>query len=331
MPATRSQTPTPRRPFAAAAVRRAVVASLFALLAAAPQQAARADDSDAGMYASPAGRYAAGPLSQGPSGLTANSEIYKKTGIDQRLDNQVPLDLVFRDETGTQVKLDQYFHKGKPVVLALVYYECPMLCTMTLNGMVKTFKMVNLSIGKDYDVLTVSFDPREKPELAAKKKVNYVKEYKRDGADAGWHFMTGDEPAIAKLTDSVGFRYFYDTRTNQYGHSSAIIVLTPEGKVSRYFYGLEYAPKDVRLGLVEASQNKIGTIADSLVLLCYHYDPTTGKYGVAIMRTLRVAGVVTLVGLGGFIVFMFRRDRRLTIENAPIVAAATAARQPPAP
>jgi protein SCO1/2 len=244
--------------------------------------------------------------------------VYQRVGVDQKLDAQLPLDLVFKDETGATVTLDHYFHHDKPVVLALVYYKCPMLCTMTLNGMVKSFKPLKLDIGKDFDVLTISFDPTETPQLAAAKKATYLKSYNRPGAETGWHFLTGDTTSIEKLTQSVGFRYTYDEPTKQFAHASAIMVLTPQGKISRYFYGLEYSSRDLRLGLVEASQNKIGTVADAITLLCFHYDPTTAKYGLAIMTLLRSAGILTLIIIASYIVTRIRRERR---EVAPPVPA----------
>jgi protein SCO1/2 len=233
----------------------------------------------------------------------------RNVGIDQRLNRQIPLDLAFRDETGRSVQLRQYFGK-KPVILTLVYYECPMLCTLVLNDLLRNMKEMTLNVGEDFDVLTVSFDPREKPELAAGKKDSYVGRYRRAGAAEGWHFLTGDEPSIEALTKAVGFRYAFDPKTGQYAHASAIMVLTPEGRLSRYFYGVEYSPRDLRLSLVEASANRIGTKADQVALFCFHYDPTTGKYGLAIMNALRVAGLATVFGLAMLVWGMSRRGRR---------------------
>jgi protein SCO1/2 len=219
--------------------------------------------------------------------------------IEQKLDQQLPLDLVFRDESGQEVKLGQYFGQ-KPVVLALVYYDCPMLCTQVLNGMVTSFRVLPFQVGKEFDVVTVSFDPRENSELAARKKkvyVNYLPEKLRPAAANGWHFLTGDQANIAKLTDAVGFRYYYDETTRQFAHASGIMVATPHGKLSRYFYGIEYAPRDLRLGLIESSAEKIGSPVDQLLLYCYHYDPATGKYGAAVMKIMRIAGVLTVLAL----------------------------------
>jgi protein SCO1 len=217
--------------------------------------------------------------------------------IEQKLDQQLPLDLVFRDESGQQVKLGQYFGQ-KPVVLAFVYYDCPMLCTQILNGMVTSFRVLPFQVGKEFDVVTVSFDPRETSALATKKKkvyVDYLPEKMRQGAADGWHFLTGDAESIAKLTDAAGFRYRYDEATKQFAHASAIMVATPHGKLSRYFYGVEYAPRDLRLGLIESSANKIGSPVDQLLLYCYHYDPATGTYGAAVMKVMRIAGVLTVL------------------------------------
>ena len=232
-----------------------------------------------------------------------------EVGIDQKLDEEIPLGLEFKDTLGATVKLDQFFGE-KPVVLALVYYECPMLCTQILNGLLRSFKVLSLDIGTDFEVVTVSIDPAETHQLAAPKKREYVGRYDRDGAEDGWHFLTGAEDQIAALADAVGFRYEYDTETDLYIHASGIMVLTPQGKLARYFYGIEYAPKDLRLGLVEASQNKIGSAVDQLLLLCYQYDPATGKYGLVIMNSLRVAGFLTVAALAAFVTIMIRRERR---------------------
>ena len=241
--------------------------------------------------------YGARPESGNPS--SGLPKALSDVGLDQKLDQQLPLDLVFRDESGQEVKLGQYFGQ-KPVILALVYYDCPMLCTQILNGMVTSFRVLPFQVGKEFDVVTVSFDPRETSALAATKKkvyVNYLPEKLRPGAMNGWHFLTGDQANIAKLTDAVGFRYYYDEATKQFAHASGIMVATPHGKLSRYFYGIEYAPRDLRLGLIESSANKIGSPADQLLLYCYHYDPATGKYGAAVMKIMRIAGVITVLAI----------------------------------
>lgn len=230
-------------------------------------------------------------------------------GIDQNLNAQVPLELTFRDETGQSVRLGQYFRE-KPVVLALVYYECPGLCDLILNGLSHTMQQISLNVGSDYDVVTVSFSPKETWQLAQAKKANYLEKYSRPGAKQGWHFLTGDQAPIKTLADTVGFYYRYNPVNNQFAHASAIMILTPEGKIARYFYGIEYKPRDFRLGLVEASANQIGSPADQVLLFCYHYDPTTGKYGMAITQVTRALGTATVLLLGGFVFIMLRRDRR---------------------
>ncbi len=234
----------------------------------------------------------------------------KKVGIDQRLNEQIPLDAVFKDEQGREVRLDQFF-KGKPVVLSLVYYTCPMLCNQVLNGMLGSFRQVSFNIGEQFEVVTVSFDSRETPDLAAAKKHTYVQAYNRASSEAGWHFLTGDETNIKRLTDSVGFRYAWDDQTKQFAHASGIMVLTPEGKLARYFYGIDYPPKDLRLGLIEASENKIGTPVDALMLYCYHYDPSTGKYGAVVMNIVRLAGVLTIVLIVGLLLVLRKRGSRI--------------------
>ena len=233
----------------------------------------------------------------------------RDVGIDQRLNEQLPLDLVFRDEAGNSVTLRDYFGR-KPVILTFAYYECPMLCTLVLNGLLKAMRVVPLDIGKDFEVVNISFNPRETSQLAASKKANYVKEYGRPGAADGWHFLVGDEEPIRKATQAAGFRYKYLPEIGQYSHASGIMVLTPDGRFSRYFYGIEYSGRDLRLGLVEASENKIGTPVDQVLLFCYHYDPVTGKYGLAITRIIQILGTATALILATFIMLMLRRDRQ---------------------
>lgn len=238
-----------------------------------------------------------------PNGLT-------NVGIDQKLDQQVPLNLVFRDEFGRQAPLSTYFKPGKPVVLAFVYFQCPMLCSMIMNGVESGLKAVSFNPGQDFEVVAVSFDPTDTPEMAAAKKQTYLKRYNRPGTANGWHFLTGDEANIKALTDAVGFRYKYDEATKQYAHASGIMVITPNGRISRYFYGVEYAPRDLRLGLVEASQNKIGSPVDQILLFCFHYDPATGKYGAIAMNMVRFAGAAFTLICGTFLFVFWRRDIR---------------------
>ena len=230
-------------------------------------------------------------------------------GIDQKLNQQVPLNLQFRDEFGRTLPLSTYFH-GKPVLLALVYYRCPMLCTQILNGTIGALKAVSLEPAKDFEVVSVSFDPKDTYELAASKKQMYMRRFARTGSSNGFHFLTGDEANIKALTNAVGFHYKYDPATDQFAHASGIMILTPEGKLSKYFYGVEYSPRDVRLGLVEASQNKIGNLADEALLFCYHYDPTTGKYGAVAIDFLRLAGAAFVLLGAAWMLIAWRRDVR---------------------
>ncbi len=244
-------------------------------------------------------------------------QLLRDVGIDQKLNAQVPVDLTFRDETGRAVHLAEYFGE-KPVVLALVYYECPMLCTQVLNGLLRSFQSLKFDVGKQFNVVTVSINPREKPDLAKAKQDVYVGLYGRGGAAQGWHFLTGDESQIQRLAQAVGYRYAYDPQTGQYAHASGIMVLTPQGRVSKYFYGIQYAPRDLRLGLVEASANKIGSPSDELLLFCYHYDPTTGKYGLVISNVLKLASLATVLVLGILMLVMFRRERYTTLGKGGV-------------
>jgi protein SCO1 len=229
----------------------------------------------------------------------------KNVGIEQNLNEQIPSGLTFRDETGKPVRLGDYFGK-RPMILNLVYYQCPMLCGEVLSGLVSSLRVLKFDVGKEFDVLTVSFDPRETPEMAAAKKAEYLKRYGRTGAAEGWHFLTGSQESIEALTKAAGFQYNYDPKTGQFAHASAIIVLTPEGKIAQYYYGVEYAPKDLRLGLIQAADNKIGTVVDQVLLYCYHYDPATGKYGAIISRVLQLAAAGTILILGMLIVLLIR-------------------------
>jgi protein SCO1/2 len=237
-------------------------------------------------------------------------------GIDQKLGAAVPLDLTFKDENGKPVKLRQFFdgHK-KPVILALVYYNCPNVCTMVLNDLNRGMNGLTLSAGDDFEVVTVSFDPREGPDVARDKKEQFMHSYRRDHAAEGWHFLTGDLPDIKALTDAVGFHYRYDPKFDQYIHPSGLVILTPQGKVSRYFFGIDYDLKDLRLSLEEASGNKIGTLTDKLLLFCFHYDETSGKYTVWITRFLKLGGVLTIGALGAFWLAMHYREQNVREQN----------------
>ena len=232
----------------------------------------------------------------------------QNVGIEQRLDSQVPPDLAFVDDTGRPVKLGDYFGK-KPLILNLVYYNCTMLCGEVLAGLTGAMKLVKFDVGNQYDVLTVSFDPRETTAMAAAKKADYLKRYGRPGAASGWHFLTGPADSINALTKAVGFQYQYDAARNQYAHATAIMILTPQGRISRYFYGVDFPPKDLRMGLVEASHEKIGNPIDQILLYCYHYDPATGKYGAVVSNMLKVGGALTILLLGGLVLILFHLDR----------------------
>ena len=240
------------------------------------------------------------PSSQVPTALS-------KVSFEQHLNEQLPLDLPFKDETGRTVKLGEYFGR-KPVVLAFVYYECPMLCTQVLNGLESSLRVLNETVGKEFDVVTVSFDPAETPVLAMGKKKAYLERYKRPEAEQGWHFLTGDQASIDALTQAAGFNYAWDEASQQFAHASGIIVTTPAGKVSRYFFGIDYAPRDVKFALIESSHEKIGTLADRLLLYCYHYDPATGSYGFVAMRAVRIGGAATILALVGFVFVSLRRE-----------------------
>lgn len=250
------------------------------------------------------------PANVRPPGLVS-------VGIDQHLDGQIPPDLTFRDETGKTVRLGDYFGR-KPMILNLVYYQCPMLCGEVLSGLTSSLRILKFDVGKEFDVLTVSFDPRETPEMASAKKAEFLKRYGRPGAAQGWHFLTGTQESVTALTKAAGFQYEYDSKSQQFAHATAILLLTPDGKISRYLYGVEYAPNDMRLGLVEASENKIGNAVDAVLLYCYHYDPATGKYGAIVANVLRLAGGITILILGTFMFVMFRRPQPATaaIERA---------------
>jgi protein SCO1 len=246
-------------------------------------------------------------MSKGIMSPPANARPPKlgNVGIEQHLDAQVPPDLTFRDDTGKIVKLGDYFGR-KPIILDLAYYNCTMLCGEVLLGLTGAMKMVSFNVGDEYDVITVSFNPKETPELAAAKKKDYVQRYGRPGAEQGWHFLTGQPDAINALTKAVGFQYQYDPKINQYAHATAIMVLTPQGKISRYFYGVDFPPKDLRLGLIEASQNKIGNPVDAILLYCYHYDPATGKYGAIVTNILQLGAGITILIVGVMLLILFR-------------------------
>jgi protein SCO1 len=255
-------------------------------------------------YAQPPANSADGPL----QGSMVKPAILRDVALDQRLNESIPLDLAFRDDHGKPVHLRDFFTPGRPVILSLVYYQCPMLCTQVLNGMARGMKDLPLAMGKDYEVVTVSIDPTDTPVFAGAKHELYAGFYMKPGAATGWHFLVGDKPQIEQLAAAVGFHYAYDPATKQFAHPSAIMVLTPDGRLARYFYGIKYPERDLRLGLVEASAGKIGTPVDAILLYCYHYDPTTGKYGLLISRVIRIAGTLTVLVLGILIAVLFRRE-----------------------
>jgi protein SCO1/2 len=233
--------------------------------------------------------------------------VWREVRIDQKIGQTLPLDLRLRDETGKEVRLREFF-TSQPVVLTPVYFECPMLCTQVLNGLVRTLKVTPLEIGRDFQIVTFSFDPKDTPALAKAKKQNYLQELGRENAGQGWHFLTASQDVITSLTDALGFRYVWDPKLQQYAHAAAIVVATPDGKIARYFYGIDYPPRDLRLGLVEASQGKVGNVVDQVLLLCYKYDPMTGRYGWMILTTVRIAGALTVLAIAGFIFIMLRRE-----------------------
>ena len=240
---------------------------------------------------------------------TQPAQLPGKVSITQKLNAQVPLDLMFRDETGNIVRLRDYFNHGRPVLLSFMYYRCPMLCSMVMEGVTSALTELKFNVGEQFDVLTVSIDPRDMPEAAAQQKEKYVKRYGRLNAGENWHFLTGSDPSIKQLTDAVGFQYAYDPKTDNFAHGTMLAVLTPDGRVSRYFYGFEYKPRDLRLGIVEASAGKVGKLTDQLLLLCYHYDPSIGKYSRNAMTFLRAGGIATMITLASFIFIMLRKDR----------------------
>jgi protein SCO1/2 len=234
--------------------------------------------------------------------------ILANVSFEQRINASLPLDTRFRDDDGHSVRLGEYFGT-RPVVLAFAYYECPMLCTQVLNGLTSALTVLTETAGRDFDVVVVSFDARETPILAAGKKKAYLDRYGRPGSEGGWHFLTGDEAAIRAVTDAAGFRYVWDDKTQQFAHPSGIVVTTPDGRLARYFFGIEYAPRDVKFALMESSAGRVGNVVDKLMLYCYHYDPSTGSYGFVAMNAVRAGGVVTLVLLVGFVVLSLRREQ----------------------
>ena len=243
---------------------------------------------------------------------TGLPDALKTIGIDQKLGEQLPLDTQLKDEDGRVVNLGDYFGHGRPVILALVYYECPMLCNQVLNGLTGSLKGISLDAGKDFEVVAISFDAREndKPGLAAGKKASYVERYGRAGTENGWHFLTGTQESIERVTSAAGFNFKWDEKTDQFAHAAGVMVVTPSGKMSRYFYGIDYAPRDLKLGVLDSAENRVSSPTEKLLLYCYHYDPATGKYGLAILNVIRLGGVATLLGLGTMVFVFWRKGKK---------------------
>jgi len=288
------------------AVRKTIVLSIAALCLVSSVYAQKNEHYNSPLYS---------PRYYDPNAGVSNGlpEQLKHVGIEQRLGEQLPFDAVLKNEQGNDVRLGDYFKSGRPVVLALVYYECPMLCNQVLNGLTGTLKGISLDPGKDFDVVAISFDAREndKPGLAANKKASYIERFDRKGTDGGWHFLTGDQNAIDAVTKAAGFNYEWDAKSNQFAHASGVMIVTPDGKLSRYFYGIDYAPRDVKLGLVDSANKKIGGISEQLLLYCYHYDPATGKYGLAILSIMRGVSVVMLIGMAAMGFVFWKRNKKV--------------------
>jgi len=241
---------------------------------------------------------------------TARLPQLENVTFKQRLNTQMPLDAHFKDENGHDVTLGQYFDGRRPVVLAFVYYTCPMLCTQVMNGVSRAIKVLPFTPGEDFDVVFISFDPRDKPETASAKKTALMNYWSMQNQSGAWHFLTGEELQIKQVTSAAGFFYMWDEKTQQYAHLSGLLVLTPDGRLSRYFYGIEYSPKELRLALFESGEGHIGSLVDELLLYCYHYDPANGRYGAVVMNLVRLGGVLTVLAIAGFILLMRRQERQ---------------------
>jgi len=278
------------------------------ILASAPAFAQKSEHYNSPLYS---------PKYYDPGSGTSNGmpPALQKVGIEQKLGDQLPLDTELKDENGKTVKLGDYFGK-RPIILALVYYECPMLCNEVLNGLTGSLKGMTFEAGKEFDVVAISFDAREndKPDLAKNKKASYMERYGKPGTESGWHFLTGTQEAIDRVTKAAGFNYYWDEKSNQFAHAGGIMIVTPQGKLSRYFYGIDYAPKDVKFGVMESAENKVGNPAEQLLLYCYHYDPATGKYGFAILRVIRIFAVATVLGLGAMLFVFWRKNKKRNEE-----------------
>jgi protein SCO1/2 len=233
-----------------------------------------------------------------------------QVGIDEHLGARLPLDLTFRDHTGTSVRLDRYFERGRPIIVNLMYHRCPMLCSVVVDGLLGGLTQIAWSVGREFDVLTISIDPRDAPDVADRKRRQVLGRYGRDDAQRGWHFLVGEEAAIARLSDALGFTYRWDADQKQYAHPAAIFVVTPEGKIARYLYGVEFTPADLRFGLLEASEGRFVSTLERVLLFCYHYDATGRRYSIAIARVLRIGGILLLLGVGTALTFLWRNERR---------------------
>ena len=240
----------------------------------------------------------------------------KDVGLDQKLNAQVPLDIPFKDEQGKDVRLGDFLGKKRPVILNLIFYKCAGVCTLELDGMVKVFKKLRFDLGEELDVVTVSINPKEAPGLAADKKASYLRLLKKPGSEKGWHFLTGKQEEIQRLAQSIGYRYAFDLEKEQFAHPAGLIILTPEGKISKYFFGSDYSPRDLRLALIEASEEKIGTPIDAFLLRCMHFDTMTGKYSFAVVKLIQLGGLVTILTLGSFWLYMIRWEKRRKVELA---------------
>ncbi len=241
----------------------------------------------------------------------------KAVGIEQKLGATLPLDTELKDEDGKLVKLSDYFTSGRPVIVTFVYFDCPMLCNQVLNGLTGSLKGMSFDAGKEFDVVAISFDAREfdNPTLAKNKKASYMERYGRAGTEGGWHFLTGTQTSIDAVTSAAGFSYKWDEKSNQFAHAAAVMIASPEGKLTRYFYGIDYSPKDIKFGVMESAENKVGNAAEKLLLYCYHYDPSTGKYGLAILNVIRLGGIATLIGLGAMCFVFWRRNKKKTVDS----------------
>lgn len=283
-------------------MRRFAVTPLAAALVLTGVVSALAQPSAPGLRPDPAP-----PANQTPPAL-------QQVRFDQKLDARLPLDAAFKDEAGRDVRLGDYFGT-RPVVLAFVYYECPMLCTQILNGLVSGLGVLDQTAGTEFDVVAISFDARETPVMAAAKKAVYLDAYKRPGAEQGWHFLTGDEANIRRVTDAAGFQFSWDETTQQFAHASGVMVVTPDGRLARYLFGIEYPPRDLKFALMESSAGRIGSVVDQVLLYCYHYEPTTGSYSLIAMNAVRLGGAVTVALLFGFVAMSLRRDGRAAVGH----------------